>query len=142
MCVPICPWKPEENVRCPALTLYLSLLRKDLTLNLEVGWRPGSPRNPPVSALQPQLGLQVHTDHVQLLTQELKIHCPRVLMLAHHALFPSKPPSPSGRCYLVGPAFSCRMKELWKWMLYNNMNVLNVIKLYVSVNMVMIYFTL
>lgn len=34
------------------------------------------------------------------------------------------------------------MKELWKWMLYNNMNVLNVIKLYVSVNMVMIYFTL
>lgn len=43
---------PHEDVRCPSLSLfYLTPLRQELSLNLELGWQLASLSDPPVSTL-------------------------------------------------------------------------------------------
>ena len=50
--------KPEEDTWCPAFSLYLIPLRWGPSMNLELGWWPESPSEPPVPAPH-RAGLQV-----------------------------------------------------------------------------------
>ena len=59
VCTPVCRQGLEQGVRCSDLSLFTyNSLRQGLLLELELGWRPTSPRDPPLSSPH-SAGLQV-----------------------------------------------------------------------------------
>lgn len=55
MCACTCMQKPEEDIRCPAVSTFcLTSFIRDLSLNVKLDWPAANPSNPPVSDPLPQ----------------------------------------------------------------------------------------